>query len=66
MAAELLSNVLLLRLQTDKFVLIPLKHTFESKSWNYDFQETRKFVYENSTVRELLFINKMTCVSRGH
>ena len=32
MAAELLSNVLLLRLQTDKFVLIPLKHTFESRS----------------------------------
>ena len=66
MAAELLSNVLLLRLQTDKFVLIPLKHTFESKSWNSDFQETRKFVYENSTVHELWFINKMTCVSRGH
>ena len=66
MAAELLSNVLLLRLQTDKFVLIPLMHTFESKPWNYDFQETRKFAYENSTVHELLFINKMTCVSRGH
>ena len=32
MATELLSNVLLLRLQTDKFVLIPLKYTFESKS----------------------------------